>query len=93
MIMCNEHANRLIIVLMIFFSCMTFCVAKEVYDPHIGVQSDIFCKSLYALGEECKAPEDLFFTIVVENMMPFVDTMLASQVDDCFSERAPPCPC
>ncbi len=46
---------------LLLFSCMTFCVAKEVYDPHLGTGGDIFCKSLYAVGDDffpCFTPVD-----------------------------------
>jgi hypothetical protein len=78
---------------LLLFSCMTFCVAKEVYDPHVGVQVDIFCKSLFALGEECDLFDDIFsFDIVTEDVQAFFEIMLSEQVYGYSSGRAPPFP-
>lgn len=78
-------------IALLLFSCMTFCVAKEVYDPHVGVQVDIFCKSLFALGEECDLFNDIFsYDIVTEDIQAFLELMLSEQIYGCFSKRAPP---
>jgi len=40
----------------IVVSAMTFALPREFFDPHLGVDVDIFCKSLYAIGTEAEMP-------------------------------------
>lgn len=56
-------------VILLVLSCMTFCVAKEVYDPHTGTGVDIFCKTLFAIGDDfdtAYVPENRFSLSTLE---------------------------
>ncbi|MBN2041238.1 MAG: hypothetical protein JW864_14435 [Spirochaetes bacterium] len=50
-----------VIYILLLSSFLSLGLPKEVFDPHLGVDNDIFCKSLYAVGIE--AAEPVFFFI------------------------------
>lgn len=80
-----------IAVFLLICSGMTFCVAKEVYDPHVGVALDIFCKSLYVVGENICTPEDIFLVVFAIHAVPVarLDGSI-EYVATLFPARSPP---
>lgn len=82
---------RFIAIGLLLFSCMTFCVAKEVYDPHPGTGVDIFCKSMYALGDETGACEYCPNPVItVEEVSCIIDRSAPEGGSSSIPVRAPP---
>jgi len=46
-------------MLLVLTAFLTLGLPKEFYDPHLGIDNDIFCKSLYSVGIEAQEPESL----------------------------------
>ncbi len=74
-------------------SLLTLLLPKEVFDPHIGIKFDIFCKSLDAIGDSIEIPL-LFYNehLKIEIEWTFFRNFI-SQIN--FQEipiRAPPSP-
>lgn len=85
------NEQRVIAVFVLAFLAVTFFVAKEVYDPHIGVKDDIFCKSLDAVGEKISSAVVCFLgEFYTEKIRVFVSLYHGVIIPCRFMSRAPP---
>jgi len=50
------------VVVLFLLSAMTFFLPRETFDPHLGVGADVFCKSLYSIGNESQDADTLVDT-------------------------------
>jgi hypothetical protein len=86
----NSHKRRTAI-LVLFVSFLTLFLPKEVFDPHIGIELDIFCKSLDAIGDDVAIPFVLSEVFVVcPGHFIFADTPLLLFAIKANAIRAPP---
>jgi len=78
-------------VLILCVSFLTLFLPKEVFDPHIGIDLDIFCKSLYAISDGVAIP---FFlneiSVSIYAYFVFANTLLLHLVLKANAIRAPP---
>jgi len=56
MIIGYEKHKRIMTLVILGVSLLTLLLPKEVFDPHIGIDLDIFCKSLDAIGDSIEIP-------------------------------------
>lgn len=55
-----HRAKTFLALTLLATSVLTLGLPKEFFDPHVGIDYDVFCKSLYSVGLETQAPESLF---------------------------------
>lgn len=53
--------RRIVSFILLLLVSITLSLPKEFFDPHIGIDDDIFCKSLYAIGYELECPIQIIF--------------------------------
>ena len=51
-----DKQRRIITLIVLGLSFLTLFLPKEVFDPHIGIDFDIFCKSLDTIGDSIEVP-------------------------------------
>lgn len=75
-----------------FLSAMTFFLPRETFDPHLGVGADIFCKSLYSIGNDSQDAGDLIDThpVYVRYSVLKPVVLLVRQIHGSDPTRAPP---
>lgn len=53
----NYKVNKIIALVVLCLSAMTFMLPRETFDAHIGTDYDIFCKMYHGMQIDSVAPE------------------------------------
>ena len=75
----------------IAISVLTFFIPREIFDPHLGVEVDIFCKSMDSIGDKIEAP-----LVLMNGFIKIIVSLIyAKIVFSCYGHleipiRAPP---
>lgn len=63
-----RYGVRASVILLLLMSAMTFAVPREVFDPHVGVDLDIFCRLYVTFLSE--NPESYDIEMIFQTDMP-----------------------
>ncbi|MCU0845452.1 MAG: hypothetical protein MUC76_11045 [Spirochaetes bacterium] len=79
-------------VVVFLLSAMTFFLPRETFDPHLGVGVDVFCKSLYSIGDESQDADGLIDTrpLYARHIVYVFAVLPAYPVRSSDPTRAPP---
>lgn len=82
-----------VVFLLLITSFLSLGLPKEVFDPHLGVKDDIFCKSLFAIGLETAPPLFMFITWDVIFKKWQYKSWIRILLDSFYAlfNKAPPC--
>ncbi|HSV97246.1 MAG TPA: hypothetical protein VLM75_09970 [Spirochaetota bacterium] len=79
-------------VVVFLLSAMTFFLPRETFDPHFGVGADVFCKSLYSIGDGSQDADTLVDThpVYMRHIVYVFAVLPAYPVRGSDPTRAPP---
>ena len=79
------------VVFILIITALTFFLPKETFDPHLGIDVDIFCKSMTDFGSDA-AGADLFYNEFKTSIIPLIvrGAIISTIVPKRISIRAPP---
>lgn len=88
----NLQQKQILTAVILILSALTFFLPKEVFDPHIGIDVDIFCKSMSNFASDVVITE-IFDNETVTSIIKKqnVDKISSASFSKRITIRAPPC--
>lgn len=83
--------KKTIAILFIVLSAMSFSLPKETFDPHLGVDYDIFCQlSSYIIIDKILNSYQLPKLFSIEKLITYITQLIITLFSKVYSARAPP---
>ena len=87
----NLQHKKILTAIILILSALTFFLPKEVFDPHLGVDVDIFCRTMSDFASDYIVAEifdNEYTTSIIE--MQNIDKISSATISQRITIRAPP---
>jgi ABC-type antimicrobial peptide transport system permease subunit len=88
----KKSNTRIIAIIALSLSIISFSLPREYFDPHIGIDTDIFCKAYFSICSGLMDKEEIASNhyVSISLILQEVLSLCSAYVIDNSSIRAPP---